>query len=576
MKTLFTAVSGFPRESTDRAEGVLPAFNPIYADPVENPTAAILTTPSRAPTRKLPLAIAFLLSGIVAPAAFAQSYGAPGYGYAPPGYGYGPGAQGSGMAEAPQQAPQTVEAAGVAKQQVRQAAEAPAQQDVAQARDDRGTGPATPQKTSQGEEATGVEQQIRQADEALAQQNVAQARRMLEQVLLGIEQTGPQANAERQKVLTQIRDEVSQALAALSQNDPPKARQALQRVAQQSQGEGKRATLRTTVSVDVPEPVVTVSQSDSIVQVQQAQAQVAVDPGRPQVTVNQAAPQVRVNMPQPKITIDMPAPEILVAMPNPTVSVNVPQPRVSVDQAAPTVTVEQGKPEVQVGSDASEGTGQPDVRLGKGGQPQVMMSAAQQATVSISESQPQVRYNAAQPEVQIVSEGEPQVQFNQLGEARVQIRQLSANETREMAKQQASQMQGQTAAQSKQVAKPAAASGHARDDANTAVSAASTRDMQLTVGEITGYAIVDSHGKKLGDVDRVVSVNNRLYAVMGSGGFLGFGDKQVAIGLSSLVFSNNALMAPEVPGKQIETLDGFKPDAYPPLEDKYPVTIGSM
>jgi hypothetical protein len=205
-----------------------------------------------------------------------------------------------------------------------------------------------------------------------------------------------------------------------------------------------------------------------------------------------------------------------------------------------------------------------------------MMSDAQQATVSISEAQPQVRYNAAQPEVQIVSEGEPQVQFNQSGEARVQIRQLSANETREMAKQQASQMQGQTAAQSKQVAQPAAASGQARDDANTAVNAASTRDMQLTVGEITGYAIVDSHAKKLGDIDKVVSVNNRLYAVIGSGGFLGFGETQVAIALSSLVFSNNALMASDVPGNQIETLDGFKSDAYPPLEDKYPVTIGSM
>ncbi|WP_296810572.1 hypothetical protein [Thiocapsa sp.] len=65
-------------------------------------------------------------------------------------------------------------------------------------------------------------------------------------------------------------------------------------------------------------------------------------------------------------------------------------------------------------------------------------------TVNISETQPQVRYNAAQPVAQIASEGEPQVQFNQSGEARVQIRQLSVDETREMAKQQ---MQGQTAEQ---------------------------------------------------------------------------------------------------------------------------------
>ncbi|MBK1716943.1 hypothetical protein CKO27_04615 [Thiocystis violacea] len=479
------------------------------------------------------------------------------------------------MAAAPQQAPQAIEAASVAQPPIPQAADAPAPQGVAQARDDGVTGPATPRKTAESEEAAGVEQQIRQADEALAQQNVAQARGMLEQVLHEIEQTGPRANAERQKVLTQIRDGVTEAIAALGQNDSRKARQALQGFAQQSQGEGERAILRTMVSVDVPEPVVTVNQSDSIVQVQQGQAQVAVDPGRAQVTVNQAAPQVRVNMPQPKITIDMPAPDILVAMPNPTVSVNVPQPQVSVDQAAPTVTVEQGKPEVQVGSDASAGTGQSDVRVEKG-QAQVRMNDARQAAVSISEAQPQVRYNAAQPVVQIESEGEPRVEFVQSGEARVQIRQMSADETREMAKQQASRMQGQTAAPSEQVAQPAAASGQARDDANTAVSAASTRDMPSTVGDITGYAIVDSHVKKLGDILKVVSVNNRLYAVIGSGGLLGFGDKQMAIELSSLVFSNNALMAPDVPGNQIATLHGFKSDAYPPLEDKYPVTIGSL
>ena len=70
--------------------------------------------------------------------------------------------------------------------------------------------------------------------------------------------------------------------------------------------------------------------------------------------------------------------------------------------------------------------------------------------------------------------------------------------------------------------------------------------MPSTVGEITGHTIVDSHAKKLGDIDKVVSVNNRLYAVINSGGLLGFGDKQMAIVLSSLVFSNDALMALDV------------------------------
>jgi hypothetical protein len=311
------------------------------------------------------------------------------------------------------------------------------------------------------------------------------------------------------------------------------------------------------------------------------------------------------------------------------------QPQVSVEQAAPTVTVEQGEPVVRVGSDTSKGTGQSEV-LVESGQSQIVMSEAQQATVSISEAQPQVRYNAAQPEVQVSSEGEPQVQFNQSSEARVQIQQLSADGTPELAEQPASQMQDQataqseltaqptaddaqdlaeqpaselqthkeaqaelgtqtaaddaqdlaeqpasqtqdqTTAQSEQTAPPVVTNGRARDDENTAVSAASTRDMESTVGEIIGYTIVDRDMKKIGDIEKVVSVNNRLYTVISTGGFLGFGEDSVAIALSSLVLSDNTLIASAVPGTQIATLDGFRSAANPALDDEYRVTIGTM
>jgi hypothetical protein len=100
--------------------------------------------------------------------------------------------------------------------------------------------------------------------------------------------------------------------------------------------------------------------------------------------------------------------------------------------------------------------------------------------------------------------------------------------------------------------------------------------MQITVGRITDYAIVDIHGASLGDIEKVVNVDNRLYAVAKTGGFLGFGTERVAIALSSLVFSNDALQSEGDSTSEIETLDGFQSADHPALQDNFPVTIGRM
>ena len=527
-------------------EGALLKFEAIPKSPLEQARVDTRAAPSRATTLKLKLLTAVLLSGIAwAPAVVAQQYAPPGYGPGAgaygPGYGRGPGNMGTDAARPPQARP------------------AP-----------------TAQETPVKAEAGGYEQEVRRADEALAQENVAQAREILEQVLLQIEQTSQQADGD-EPVTAPFQEQVRLALEALEQENAQGARKALRKATQQlgSEGEAFSADHSTMVAIDVPDPVVTVTQADPTVRITQSSAQVEVDPGRPQITVNQPAPKVSVDMPQPVITIDMPHPQILVDMPDPTVSARVPQPEVSVDQPAPTVTVAQGKPEVRVGSEESQRPGQADVRVERG-QAQVIMGDAPQATVNVSEAMPQVRYDAAQPEVQVVSEGEPQVQFTQSGEATVQVRQQGANEPRETAAQPSSPESRETRAQAGQAAQPAADNGRTRDDANTAVSARATRDMQITVGRITDYSIVDIHGASLGDIDKVVNVDNRLYAVTKTGGFLGFGTERVAIALSSLVFSNDALHSEGDSANEIETLDGFQSADHPALQDNFPVTIGRM
>lgn len=529
-------------------EGAPLEFEAIPKSRLDKARVDTRAAPSRSTTLKLKVLTAVLLSGIAwAPAVVAQSYAPPGYGS-----GSGAGAYGPGYGRGPWD----------------RGADATPQQARAM---------PTSQQAPVKAEAGGLHLQIRRADEALAQENVAQAREILEQVQQRIEQISEQADGADEQAAAPFEEQVRLALEAIEQENVQEARQALRKASQQlaDLGEAFDADHSTMVAIDVPEPVVTVTQADPTVRINQAQAQVEVDPGRPQITVNQPAPQVSVQMPQPVITIDMPRPQILVNMPDPTVSARVPQPQISVDQAAPTVTVAQGKPEVRVGSDDSQSPDRADVRVERG-QAQVIMGDAQKAKVTVSEVTPQVRYDAAQPEVEVISEGEPQVQFTQSGETSVQVRQQGDNELRETAENVSSPEPRETRAQSGQAAQPAAGNNRTRDDANTAVHARATRDMRITVGRITDYAIVDIHGEVLGDIEKVVKVDNRLYAVTETGGFLGFGTSQVAIPLSALVLSDDALQSQGASPSDIETLDGFQPDDHSALQDDYPVTIGRM
>lgn len=100
--------------------------------------------------------------------------------------------------------------------------------------------------------------------------------------------------------------------------------------------------------------------------------------------------------------------------------------------------------------------------------------------------------------------------------------------------------------------------------------------MQITVGRLKDYAIEDIHGESLGDIEKVVHVDNRLYAVTETGGFLGFGTTQIAIPLSALVLSTGALQSQGSSPSDIETLDGFQPDDHTALQDDYRLAIGSM
>jgi len=71
--------------------------------------------------------------------------------------------------------------------------------------------------------------------------------------------------------------------------------------------------------------------------------------------------------------------------------------------------------------------------------------------------------------------------------------------------------------------------------------------MHKRVGDITGMAVVNRQGKRMGDVDKVVRRNEdgQPYAVISVGGFLGIGDKDIAVALDELRLKDEKVVLPD-------------------------------
>jgi hypothetical protein len=56
----------------------------------------------------------------------------------------------------------------------------------------------------------------------------------------------------------------------------------------------------------------------------------------------------------------------------------------------------------------------------------------------------------------------------------------------------------------------------------------------IQVGDIVNRDVINRRGEELGSIERVVTRNNRHYVVLSHGGFLGLGEREVALPLDRL------------------------------------------
>jgi sporulation protein YlmC with PRC-barrel domain len=280
-----------------------------------------------------------------------------------------------------------------------------------------------------------------------------------------------------------------------------------------------------------------IQQPAPTIQVEQASPQVLVQQPEPQVTVRQRQPEIIVRQPPPTVTVDIPQPEIIVRMPDPEVNVSQQQPEVQVVQPEPQVqVVQQEQPQVQVQP------AQPQVQL------QQAVDAQPNVEVVEGSQQPQIRYERAEPRVVVNQpEGQPQI--------RVEEAQGQAGQ------EQQAQRQDLAAAgpQQQEQAEPGANQGTAAG----AGAFAGVRGEELMDKPVYGAG-----GEEIGDVENVVvSRQDRAGAlVVGVGGFLGIGERQIAIPLDQVRMGPDGRLVTDFDKQRVSQMPAYDAGGYDRIE----------
>ena len=106
----------------------------------------------------------------------------------------------------------------------------------------------------------------------------------------------------------------------------------------------------------------------------------------------------------------------------------------------------------------------------------------------------------------------------------------------------------------------AAATGTASDQ-----SSGTEQQGWVSVGEVLGAPVVNDKGDEVGEIKDVVMKDNTYYAVLAVGGFLGIGDKNVAIPLDELKLgADEAYLMSAQTEEQLEAMPAYEATQYEP------------
>lgn len=378
---------------------------------------------------------------------------------------------------------------------------------------------------------------------------------------------------------------LDQARQFKNQNNLQACRQANNRIRQTA---GQQ---QTEIHVQQQAPRVKVDRAPLNVRVQQPQPQVNVVQAQPQITIRQAPPTITVQQPQPEIIVRMPEPEVNVSMPQPRVSVDRPPIDVTTlppeqrgaaqaiqqaEQVPPKVTVQRAapvEPHVQL-------SGRPSLRFEQTGEPRVVYQRA--------EGQPRVRVEPMQQAQQNRQQQRMAGQQNACNQLVTMLQQNpDVDSPVTLTRAREYQQQGNQRACRQAMARIEAAGDEEQTQAQQAVGQSGTTGVaapqatrRIAVTELLDDNLYNARGQSLGDVERVVVslADNQQYIVIGHGGILGLGEKQVAIPLSNVYLVGDRLTVRGLSEAQIEAMPEWNWDRtrFRELSENQFATVGAQ
>jgi hypothetical protein len=259
----------------------------------------------------------------------------------------------------------------------------------------------------------------------------------------------------------------------------------------------------------------------------------------------------------------------------------MPQPEVTVQQAQPTVQVQQPQPQVRV-----EQPEQPQVQVQEAAPANVQLAQPEgQANVQVEQAgEAKVTYERAEPKVTInQAQGQPTIRMENMNGQPGAGDQAGQQPAADQAGQQPAGQQGAQLRDSEDPNKtPEAQEGQAQGDQQQAAATQAGQQQgaqqpiaggamqRFAVADLDGARVVNERGDQLGKVDGIVqsTADQKRYVVINHGGFLGLGEKKVALSLEGLMMRGKDVVVPGLTDDEIRALPTFEEsDQYPEVED---------
>ncbi|MWB77920.1 hypothetical protein GLS40_07785 [Pseudooceanicola sp. 216_PA32_1] len=119
-----------------------------------------------------------------------------------------------------------------------------------------------------------------------------------------------------------------------------------------------------------------------------------------------------------------------------------------------------------------------------------------------------------------------------------------------------------------------AATAIADSEDRMAGDAAATAGGTMTAGSLVGANVASSSGEPIGEIDRVVRINDEVMAVIGVGGFLGIGEHEVALPITELGWQGETVTAFGYSEEQLKSMAAYDAELATAVEADEPVTLG--